>query len=248
MLLPGLCDMPFHFYKWKPVCTVLYFKMYRMLRAFNFLLGAMWSLWIYTNWEQRCISRSKRGEVGLQRSRCDAVSVQKLTEMQMQYVEFQPRQKVEFALFSHGPKVGKRRTKNCFLHSFSPCFWNGNTWVKVTSGSQVFKMLLKCWVMEKLIAWQKKKSNCTAATIFSILTFTYCNPSHRDTQYLHQLLMDNRSFILINGLVWLILIYRFLKSWGQKWELFSGAQTLSRCRRKECHSHRGAVFKTIYCV
>lgn len=41
MLLPGLCDLPFHFYKWEPVCTVLYFKMYRMLRAFNFLLGAM---------------------------------------------------------------------------------------------------------------------------------------------------------------------------------------------------------------
>lgn len=90
----------------------------------------------------------------------------------------------------------------------------------------------------------KKKQ--LAQLTFSILTFTYCNPSHLDAQYLHQLLMGNRSFILINAFVWLILIYRFLKGWGQKWELFSGAQTLSRRRHKECHSHRGAVFKTIY--
>lgn len=41
----------------------------------------------------------------------------------------------------------------------------------------------------------KKKQ--LAQLTFSILTFTYCNPSHLDAQYLHQLLMGNRSFILI---------------------------------------------------
>lgn len=91
ILLPGLCDLPFYFYKWEPGCTMLYFNIYHMLRAFNFLLGAMWSLWIYTNWEQRCVPRTQRSEVGLQRSRCDAVPIQKVTEMQMQYVGFQSR-------------------------------------------------------------------------------------------------------------------------------------------------------------
>lgn len=56
------------------------------------------------------------------------------------------------------------------------------------------------------------KKRAIAQLTFSILTFLYYNKSPHDTQYPHQLLMDKRSFALINGLVWLILIYRFLKS------------------------------------
>lgn len=134
-----------------------------------------------TNWEQRCVSRSQRSEVGLQRCAPEIqmwrwVGSKTLTEMQMQCVEFQPRQKVEFAPFSRGSNGG---TKNFFFpYSFSPCFWNGNTWVKVTSGSQVLKMLLKCWAMENIDCLRKKKQ--LAQLTFSILTITYCNPSHLD--------------------------------------------------------------------